>query len=178
MLRSILLLAALLLMNFGAAGCRSCQGTNDYCGPLPDAPCDFFYRRNSILGGDMTVETPETKAAPGAKAEENVPTPAPQQQPGGLQYMPSPTPMPPGEDSSPDSAAPPGSAMPPDAALPPESDLPPDSSGPGDSEPLPDAEAPNEALPPQGARIQAPRDPYAYRPQRSGGVLGSLFHWR
>lgn len=172
MTRWILLLAALSLMNFGAAGCRSCQGTNDYCGPLPDAPCDFFYRRNSILGGDTSVEAPASEAAPAAKDEENVPTPAPEQQPGGLEYMPSPTPMPPDENSSPDAETPPGSAMPG------ESDLPPDSNSPPDSELLPEAEDPSGALPPQGARMQAPRDPYAYGPQRSGGLLGSLFHWR
>ncbi|HUY87123.1 MAG TPA: hypothetical protein VMV10_00150 [Pirellulales bacterium] len=148
MMRSILLLAAVLPICWGVVGCHACQGTYDYCGPLPDEPCDFFYRRNSILGGDSNVSSAETEEAPAAKEEENVPTPAPEQPDGGLQYMPSPTPMPP------------------------EADM------PSESEPPPDSDSAPETAPRPGAKLRPQADPYAFRPQRSRGLLGSLFHLR
>jgi hypothetical protein len=52
-------LLALLILLASAAGCRQCQSCNDYCGPLPDEPCDFMYRKNSILSGgngDVVVD--------------------------------------------------------------------------------------------------------------------------
>jgi hypothetical protein len=49
-------LLALLILLASAAGCRQCQSCYDYCGPLPEEPCDFLYRKNSILyGGDTDV---------------------------------------------------------------------------------------------------------------------------
>ena len=77
MKRLILLLAALLCLPWGAVGCRSCQSNLDYCGPLPDEPCDFMYRRNSILGGDPH-STADLDAAPTEVNQEDLPTPAPE----------------------------------------------------------------------------------------------------
>ena len=94
MQRPILLLAALLMMSWGAAGCRTCQGNLDYCGPLPDEPCDFMYRRNSILGGDPQ-STANLDAAPSEDDEENLPTPVPEPQDGELPDEAAPMPMPP-----------------------------------------------------------------------------------
>jgi hypothetical protein len=42
-------LLTLLILLASAAGCRQCQNTHDYCGPLPEEPCDFMARKNSIL---------------------------------------------------------------------------------------------------------------------------------
>lgn len=100
--RAGLLLLALMLLSGGAGGCRSCQGHLDYCGPLPDEPCDFMYRRNSILGGDRRPEAMAAMAEAQAKEqaetageaggemqeEENVPTPAPALEEGEPATMP------------------------------------------------------------------------------------------
>ena len=94
MKRVILLLAALLFLPWGAIGCRTCQSDLDYCGPLPDEPCDFMYRRNSILGGDPQ-STANLEAAPSEDDEENLPTPVPQAQDGELPEEAAPMPMPP-----------------------------------------------------------------------------------
>jgi hypothetical protein len=153
MMRSIPLLAVALLACCGMAGCTACQGANDYCGPLPDEPCDFFYRRNSILGGDLQTRDPEAEqqqqqqAAPG---QENVPTPAPEQN---------------GETPAPE-------PMPPEGDLPAEMDLPPDTGEPADSEP-----PPSEGDLPPGASLRPYKaDPYSYQPpKRSRGLLSSLF---
>ena len=91
--RSILLLVALLLLPWGAMGCRSCQGCLDYCGPLPDEPCDFMHRRNSILGGDKRPDAGAAAAEPTTaeqQGDENVPTPAAEPS-----DEPAPMPMPP-----------------------------------------------------------------------------------
>lgn len=95
MSRFVLLLIVSLLASAGAVGCRSCAGQLDYCGPMPDEPCDFMHRRNSILGGDKrpeamaalaerkaqeaAEEAGEAGAEGGGEFEEgeNVPTPAP-----------------------------------------------------------------------------------------------------
>ena len=153
MMRSIPLLVVVLLTCWGAAGCTSCQGTNDYCGPLPDEPCDFFYRRNSILGGDQQMRNTATEQAP--SQQENLPTPAPESPDGEGQETPTPAPMPP------------------DADVPPETDLPPNSDAPTDSNAPPESE-----LPP-GAAIESGTDPYAYQPaEPPHGLFGSLFRRR
>jgi hypothetical protein len=68
-------LLALLILLASAAGCRQCQSCNDYCGPLPDEPCDFMYRKNSILSdGDGDVVTDEvvtTESEDGVISEED-----------------------------------------------------------------------------------------------------------
>ncbi|HVX60034.1 MAG TPA: hypothetical protein VHC19_05530 [Pirellulales bacterium] len=87
MSRFVPLLIVLWLASAGAVGCRSCAGQLDYCGPMPDEPCDFMHRRNSILGGDKRPEAMAALAESQAEDEaeaggenvdgENVPTPAP-----------------------------------------------------------------------------------------------------
>ncbi len=53
-------LLALLILLASAAGCRQCQSGYDYCGPLPEEPCDFMARKNSILSpGNAMVVTDE-----------------------------------------------------------------------------------------------------------------------
>ena len=162
MLRSIPLLAVALLACWGASGCTSCQGTYDYCGPLPDEPCDFFYRRNSILGGDLQTRNPEAaeqQTAP--EQQESVPTPAP-------------------ENGDGTSSAPAPEPMPPDADVPEEMDLPGESDAPSNSDAPPEGEAPAEGDLPPGASIHSYRDPYAHQQsQRPRGPIGSLFRrWR
>jgi hypothetical protein len=100
MKRVILLLAALLFLPWGAVGCRSCQSNLDYCGPLPDEPCDFMYRRNSILGGDPR-STADLDANPGEVNQEDLPTPAPEGPQGELPNEATPMPMPPEEGLEP-----------------------------------------------------------------------------
>jgi hypothetical protein len=57
MYRRITLLAILIVLA-SMAGCRQCQSCLDYCGPLPEEPCDFMARKNSILykGGQTSVD--------------------------------------------------------------------------------------------------------------------------
>lgn len=111
MIRPVLLLVALLLLTWGAVGCRSCQSHLDYCGPLPDEPCDFTHRRNSILGGDKRPEaammtTTEGEAAPGdePQQDEDVPTPAPTPAPE-LQEGEAPSPLSPETGIGPEAGA-------------------------------------------------------------------------
>lgn len=145
---SIPLLAVVLLACSSAVGCTACQGTNDYCGPLPDEPCDFFYRRNSILGGDLQSHDPEAGQQQPSQ-QENLPTPAPEQ---GGETQPSLAPEP----------------MPPEAEMPSDADLPPESA----DEPPPDGE-----LPP-GASLHRRHDPYAYHAARKPKGLFSSFFGR
>lgn len=153
MKRSIPLLAVAMLACWGMVGCTACQGTNDYCGPLPDEPCDFFYRRNSILGGDLQSYDPEAEQRQlGDSQQESVPTPAPEQ---GSEMQPSPAPEP----------------MPPEGDLPTEMDLPPDSGEPAGSD-----APPSEGESPPGASLRPYKaDPYGYQPpKRPRGLLSSL----
>jgi hypothetical protein len=75
-------LLALLILLASAAGCRQCQSCNDYCGPLPDEPCDFMYRKNSILsdGGDVVADeviTIESEDGVISEGDDSTITPAP-----------------------------------------------------------------------------------------------------
>ena len=61
-------------------GCKACQSIYDYCGPMPSQGGDFLYRKNSVLGGDPTMQRIDDKPAEGEQAEEEQgpePTPAP-----------------------------------------------------------------------------------------------------
>ena len=52
MVRHIALLAIVGLASL-SGGCRMCCSDYDYCGPVYDhGGNDFFYRKNSVLGGD------------------------------------------------------------------------------------------------------------------------------
>lgn len=76
-------LLALLILLASAAGCRQCQNCYDYCGPLPDEPCDFMYRKNSILSGgngDVVADemiTSESEDGVISEEDDGTVTPAP-----------------------------------------------------------------------------------------------------
>lgn len=74
-----------------SCGCRMCSSAYDYCGPVfDDGGHNFFYRKNSILGGDAdggyAAEYLESEAAEeplqpipapsGPQARHGQPTPA------------------------------------------------------------------------------------------------------
>jgi hypothetical protein len=60
------------------SGCKTCQSTYDYCGPLPAEGGDFMYRKNSVLGGDPAMKPiDEEPPAQADETEENGPEPTP-----------------------------------------------------------------------------------------------------
>ncbi|HUY33838.1 MAG TPA: hypothetical protein VMV69_13900 [Pirellulales bacterium] len=91
-------LLALLILLASAAGCRQCQNCYDYCGPLPDEPCDFRYRKNSILyrGNEEVVADEATVSEPEdgmiLEGDEGAVTPAPDEEGSAPQLSPVPDP--------------------------------------------------------------------------------------
>lgn len=69
MLKRIGLLLVLFVLP--AAGCTMCASHNDYCGPVQSGcdSCDFFARRNSVLGGDSMAGGETIMAEPEYETE-------------------------------------------------------------------------------------------------------------